>query len=147
MELIIDADMSGRDSGGESLGGSPSCEGSSVERNDGDERFSTLEIEANAIANSLVLLQREGAELAEGAELDWYPNDILSERVMQFSFDVKSSFGRYVDSVRLLMRTPMVFTELTMLSTRMTRTSRTQAKAFSRVSLVIPGSDSSGEYG
>ena len=31
------------------------------------------------------------AELAEGAELDWYPNDILSERAMQFTFDVKLS--------------------------------------------------------
>ena len=109
LELIIDADMSGCDSGGGSpWGGSSSCEAEVAWNEiDGDERFSTLEIEANAIANSLVLLQREGAELAEGAELDWYPNDILSERVMQFSFDVKSSFGRYdVDSVRLLMRDP-----------------------------------------
>jgi len=109
LELIIDADMSGCDSGGGSpWGGSSSCEAEVAWNEiDGDERFSTLEIEANAIANSLVLLQREGAELAEGPELDWYPNDILSERVMQFSFDVKSSFGRYdVDSVRLLMRGP-----------------------------------------
>ena len=109
LELIIDADMSGCDSGGGSpWGGSSSCEAEVAWNEiDGDERFSTLEIEANAIANSLVLLQREGAELAEGAELDWYPNDVLSERVMQFSFDVKSSFGRYdVDSVRLLMRDP-----------------------------------------
>ena len=109
LELIIDADMSGCDSGGGSpWGGSSSCEAEVAWNEiDGDERFSTLEIEANAIANSLVLLQREGAELAEGPELDWYPNDILSERVMQFSFDVKSSFGRYdVDSVRLLMRDP-----------------------------------------
>jgi|TARA_B100001094_G_scaffold131923_1_gene127705 uncharacterized membrane protein len=109
LELIIDADMSGCDSGGGSpWGGSSSCEAEVAWNEiDGDERFSTLEIEANAIANSLVLLQREGAELAEGAELDWYPNDILSERVMQFSFDVKSSFGRYdVDSIRLLMRDP-----------------------------------------
>ncbi len=110
LELIIDADMSGCDSGGSGSpwGGSSSCEAEVAWNEiDGDERFSTLEIEANAISNSLVLLQREGAELSEGAELDWYPNDILSERVMQFSFDVKSSFGRYdVDSIRLLMRDP-----------------------------------------
>lgn len=109
LELIIDADMSGCEGGGGSpWGGGSSCEAEVAWNEiDGDERFSTIEIEANAIANSLVLLQREGAELAEGPELDWYPNDILSERVMQFSFDVKSSFGRYdVDSVRLLMRDP-----------------------------------------
>ena len=109
LELIIDADMSGCEGGGGSpWGGGTSCEAEVAWNEiDGDERFSTIEIEANAIANSLVLLQREGAELAEGPELDWYPNDILSERVMQFSFDVKSSFGRYdVDSVRLLMRDP-----------------------------------------
>ena len=109
LELIIDADMAGCEGGGGSpWGGGTSCEAEVAWNEiDGDERFSTIEIEANAIANSLVLLQREGAELAEGPELDWYPNDILSERVMQFSFDVKSSFGRYdVDSVRLLMRDP-----------------------------------------
>ena len=106
LELIVDADMSGCDSGGSPFGSSCEAEVAWNEI-DGDDRFSTLEIEANAISNSLVLLQREGAELAEGPELEWYPNDILSERVMQFSFDVKSSFGRYdVDSVRLLMRDP-----------------------------------------
>ena len=104
--MIVDADMSGCDSGGSPFGSSCEAEVAWNEI-DGDDRFSTLEIEANAISNSLVLLQREGAELAEGPELEWYPNDILSERVMQFSFDVKSSFGRYdVDSVRLLMRDP-----------------------------------------
>ena len=39
--------------------------------------------------------------------MDWYPNDILSDRAMQFTFDVKSSFGRYdIESTRLLMRDP-----------------------------------------
>ena len=53
------------------------------------------------------MLQREGAELAEGPELDWYPNDILSERAMQFTFDVKSAFGRYdIEATRLIMRDP-----------------------------------------
>tara|TARA_Y100001970_G_scaffold110172_1_gene137600 strand:- start:9730 stop:12594 length:2865 start_codon:yes stop_codon:yes gene_type:complete len=106
LELLVDADMSGCESSGSPFGSSCEAEVAWNEI-DGDDRFSTLEIEANAISNSLVLLQREGAELAEGPELEWFPNDILSERVMQFSFDVKSSFGRYdVDSVRLLMRDP-----------------------------------------
>ena len=62
---------------------------------------------ANAIADSLVVLQREGSELVEGPELEWYPNDIVSERAMQFTFDVKSAFGRYdIAAVELLVRDP-----------------------------------------
>ena len=107
MEISISAEMSGCDGG--SFPGGSSCE-AEVAWNEIDgepDRFSQIEVEANAISNSLVLLQREGAELAEGPELDWYPNDILSDRSMQFTFDVKSSFGRYdIESTRLLMRDP-----------------------------------------
>ena len=107
MEISISAEMNGCDGG--SFPGGSSCE-AEVAWNEIDgepDRFSQIEVEANAISNSLVLLQREGAELAEGPELDWYPNDILSDRSMQFTFDVKSSFGRYdIESTRLLMRDP-----------------------------------------
>tara|TARA_B100000676_G_scaffold131058_1_gene130134 strand:+ start:192 stop:2996 length:2805 start_codon:yes stop_codon:yes gene_type:complete len=107
LEISISAEMSGCDGGG--FPGGSSCE-AEVAWNEIDgepDRFSQIEVEANAISNSLVLLQREGAELAEGPELDWYPNDILSDRAMQFTFDVKSSFGRYdIESTRLLMRDP-----------------------------------------
>ena len=107
LEISISAEMSGCDGG--SFPGGSSCE-AEVAWNEIDgepDRFSQIEVEANAISNSLVLLQREGAELAEGPELDWYPNDILSDRAMQFTFDVKSSFGRYdIESTRLLMRDP-----------------------------------------
>ena len=107
LEISISAEMSGCDGG--SFPGGSSCE-AEVAWNEIDgepDRFSQIEVEANAISNSLVLLQREGAELAEGPELDWYPNDILSDRSMQFTFDVKSSFGRYdIESTRLLMRDP-----------------------------------------
>ena len=99
--------MSGCDGG--SIPGGSSCEAEVAwnEIDDENNRYSQLEVEANAISNSIVVLQREGAELAEGAELDWYPNDILSERAMQFTFDVKSSFGRYdIESTRLIMRDP-----------------------------------------
>ena len=106
-EISISAEMTGCDGG--SFPGGSSCE-AEVAWNEIDgepDRFSQIEIEANAISNSLVLLQREGAELAEGPELDWYPNDILSDRSMQFTFDVKSAFGRYdIESTRLLMRDP-----------------------------------------
>ena len=107
LEISISAEMTGCDGGG--FPGGSSCE-AEVAWNEIDgepDRFSQIEVEANAISNSLVLLQREGAELAEGSELDWYPNDILSDRAMQFTFDVKSSFGRYdIESTRLLMRDP-----------------------------------------
>ena len=107
LEITVSAEMSGCDGG--TIPGGSSCEAEVAwnEIDDENDRFSQLEVEANAMANSLVLLQREGAELAEGAELDWYPNDILSERTMQFSFDVKSAFGRYdIESTRLIMRDP-----------------------------------------
>ena len=107
LEISISAEMTGCDGGG--FPGGSSCE-AEVAWNEIDgepDRCSQIEVEANAISNSLVLLQREGAELAEGPELDWYPNDILSDRAMQFTFDVKSSFGRYdIESTRLLMRDP-----------------------------------------
>ena len=107
LEISISAEMTGCDGGG--FPGGSSCE-AEVAWNEIDgepDRVSQIEVEANAISNSLVLLQREGAELAEGPELDWYPNDILSDRAMQFTFDVKSSFGRYdIESTRLLMRDP-----------------------------------------
>ena len=107
MEITVSAEMSGCDGG--SIPGGSSCEAEVAwnEIDDENNRYSQLEVEANAISNSIVVLQREGAELAEGAELDWYPNDILSERAMQFTFDVKSSFGRYdIESTRLIMRDP-----------------------------------------
>ncbi|MDP6562847.1 MAG: hypothetical protein QF377_03665 [Candidatus Thalassarchaeum sp.] len=107
LEITVSAEMSGCDGG--SIPGGSSCEAEVAwnEIDDENNRYSQLEVEANAISNSIVVLQREGAELAEGAELDWYPNDILSERAMQFTFDVKSSFGRYdIESTRLIMRDP-----------------------------------------
>jgi len=107
MEITVSAEMSGCDGG--SFPGGSSCEAEVAwnEIDDENNRFSQLEVEANAISNSLVVLQREGAELAEGPEIDWYPNDILSERAMQFTFDVKSAFGRYdIEATRLIMRDP-----------------------------------------
>ena len=107
LEITVSAEMAGCDGG--SIPGGSSCEAEVAwnEIDDENNRYSQLEVEANAISNSIVVLQREGAELAEGAELDWYPNDILSERAMQFTFDVKSSFGRYdIESTRLIMRDP-----------------------------------------
>ncbi len=103
----ISAEMTGCESGGGPFGSSCEAEIAWNEIDGESNRYSQLEVESNAIADSEVILQRDGAELADGVELEWYPNDVLSDRTMQFSFDVKSAFGREdMDSVRLLMRDP-----------------------------------------
>lgn len=107
LEIEVRAEMSGCESGGGPFGSSCEAEVAWNEIEGENNRFSQLEVESNAITESIVLLQRDGAELADGIELEWYPNDVLADRTMQFSFDVKSAFGRYdMDSVRLLMRDP-----------------------------------------
>lgn len=103
----ISAEMTGCESSGGPFGSSCEAEIAWNEIDGESNRYSQLEVESNAIADSEVILQRDGAELADGVELEWYPNDVLSDRTMQFSFDVKSAFGREdMDSVRLLMRDP-----------------------------------------
>ena len=103
----ISAEMTGCESSGGPFGSSCEAEVAWNEIDGESNRYSQLEVESNAIAESEVILQRDGAELADGIELEWYPNDVLSDRTMQFSFDVKSAFGRDdMDSVRLLMRDP-----------------------------------------
>ncbi len=108
-ELIVEitAEMTGCESGGSPFGDSCEAEVAWNEIDGEENRFSHLEVESNAIEDSEVLLQRDGSELADGIELEWFPNDVLADRTMQFTFDVKSAFGRYdMDSVRLLMRDP-----------------------------------------
>lgn len=103
----ISAEMTGCESSGGPFGSSCEAEVAWNEIDGESNRYSQLEVESNAIAESEVILQRDGAELADGIELEWYPNDVLADRTMQFSFDVKSAFGRDdMDSVRLLMRDP-----------------------------------------
>jgi len=105
LEVIIDASMNGCDDGG--IFSSCEAEVAWDEIDGGGNRYSSLEVYTNAIADSLVVLQREGAELVSGPELEWYPNDIFAERTMQFSITVKSAFGRDdIANVNLLMRDP-----------------------------------------
>ena len=97
--------MSGCDSGGGPFGSTCTAEVAWNEIDGESNRHSEIEVETNAISNSVVYLQRDGDELSEGPVLEWYPNDIIDQRLMQFTFDVKSAFGRYdIDSVRLLLR-------------------------------------------
>ncbi len=107
LTVEISAEMTGCEGGGGPFGSSCEAEVAWNEIDGENNRYSQMEVETNAIADSEVLLQRDGAELADGVELEWYPNDVLADRTMQFSFDVKSAFGRDdMDSVRLLMRDP-----------------------------------------
>ena len=107
LTIEISAEMSGCESSGGPFGSSCEAEVAWNEIDGESNRYSQMEVETNAIADSEVLLQRDGAELADGVELEWYPNDVLADRTMQFSFDVKSAFGREdMDSVKLLMRDP-----------------------------------------
>ena len=74
---------------------------------DGENRFSNIEADANALMDSIIVVQRKGANIAEGPEVDWYPNDVMEDREMQFSLDAKSAFGRDdISKVEILMRDP-----------------------------------------
>ena len=107
LTVEVSAEMSGCESSGGPFGSSCEAEVAWNEIDGESNRYSQMEVETNAIADSEVILQRDGAELADGVELEWYPNDVLTDRTMQFSFDVKSAFGREdMDSVKLLMRDP-----------------------------------------
>ena len=107
LTVEVSAEMSGCESSGGPFGSSCEAEIAWNEIDGESNRYSQMEVETNAIADSEVILQRDGAELADGVELEWYPNDVLADRTMQFSFDVKSAFGREdMDSVKLLMRDP-----------------------------------------
>ncbi len=105
IEITISAEMSNCDSSGGPFGSTCTAEVAWNEIDGESTRHSEIEVETNAISNSVVVLQRDGDELSEGPELEWYPNDIIDQRSMQFTFDVKSAFGRYdIDNIRLLLR-------------------------------------------
>ena len=71
----------------------------------GDSRYSLIDISTNAVSDTVFFVQRPGDGFIDGAVVDWYPNDVISDREMQFSFDVKSAFGRKdIESVELRLR-------------------------------------------
>jgi len=73
----------------------------------GDNRHSSLEVDGNALADTIIKTQRKGAQIAEGSKLEWYPNDVEDEMKMQFSIDVQSAFGRYdIKIIELFVRDP-----------------------------------------
>ena len=73
----------------------------------GADQFTMIEVKSNALSNSILLVQKDGADVIDGVQIDWYPNDIISERTMQFRFEVKSAFGRFdINTVRLSVLNP-----------------------------------------
>ena len=106
--IKVRASMSGCDDSGSPFGGS-GCTADVAFNNIDNEpnKFSKMETNGNALMNSIIVVQREGANIAEGSEIDWYPNDIVEDREIQFSIDAISAFGRAdVARVDILMRGP-----------------------------------------
>ncbi len=100
--LAIRAEMSGCGDGGFFN----DCEANvAFNQISGDSRSSLIDISTNAVSDTVFFVQRPGDEFIDGAVTDWYPNDVITDREMQFSFDVKSAFGRKdIESVELRLR-------------------------------------------
>ena len=58
----------------------------------GADQFTMIEVKSNALSNSILLVQKDGADVIDGIQIDWYPNDIISERTMQFRFEEEECF-------------------------------------------------------
>ena len=105
--IKVRASMSGCDSSDSPFGGSCTADVAFNNIDNEPNKFSKMEANGNALMNSIIVVQREGANIAEGSEIDWYPNDIVEDREMQFSIDAISAFGRAdIARVDILMRGP-----------------------------------------
>ncbi|MBR79455.1 MAG: hypothetical protein CMA88_01540 [Euryarchaeota archaeon] len=104
----VRASMSGCDSSDSPFGGSDCTAEVAFNKIDNEaNKFSKVEVDGNALMNSIIVVQRKGANIAEGPELDWYPNDVIEDREVQFSIDAISAFGRSdISRVHILMRGP-----------------------------------------
>ncbi|MDG1541020.1 MAG: hypothetical protein P8Q46_05685 [Candidatus Thalassarchaeaceae archaeon] len=105
--IRVRASMSGCDSSDGPFGSSCSADVAFNNIDNEPNKFSKMEANGNALMNSIIVVQREGANIADGSEIDWYPNDIVEDREMQFSIDAISAFGRAdISRVDILMRGP-----------------------------------------
>ncbi len=106
--IKVRASMSGCDSSDSPFGGSDCTAEVAFNKIENEaNKFSKVEVNGNALMNSIIVVQREGANIAEGPELDWFPNDIIEDREMQFSIDAISAFGRSdISRVHILLRGP-----------------------------------------
>ena len=105
--IRVRASMSGCDSSDSPFGTSCSADVAFNNIDNEPNKFSKMEANGNALMNSIIVVQRKGANMVDGSEIDWYPNDIVEDREMQFSIDAISSFGRAdISRVDILMRGP-----------------------------------------
>ena len=75
--------------------------------NDGGSGFTRVEVRANAMADSQVRVHNVGGSWNDAQVVEWYPNHSPEFRTMQFSIDVRNSFGRYdINQVKLVMISP-----------------------------------------
>ena len=74
----------------------------------GKQRYSHLELpHASVLGDSALRLHRPGSKWVDAEVIDWYPNDVPDRREMQFSVDIRDSFGRDdIDTVTLVISPP-----------------------------------------
>jgi hypothetical protein len=69
--------------------------------------YTRIGVKANALANSQVKVHLSGGSWNDAEVLEWAPNHRSEYRTMQFSVDVRDSFGRDdIKDVTLVMNTP-----------------------------------------
>ncbi len=95
------------------------CQGSGIGGGDGDcdvmmqygdidstNSFSKIEVRANALSQSAVKVHMTGSGWTDSEVLEWSPNHRSEFRTMQFTLQIKDSFGRDdIETVNLIMST------------------------------------------
>ena len=105
--LEIDASIDGCQSQGSGIGGGSECD---VMMQYGDidstNSFSKIEVRANALSQSAVKVHMIGSGWTDSEVLEWSPNHRSEFRTMQFTLQIKDSFGRDdIETVNLIMST------------------------------------------
>ena len=105
--LEVDASIDGCQSQGSGIGGGGECD---VMMQYGDidstNSFSKIEVRANALSQSAVKVHMTGSGWTDSEVLEWSPNHRSEFRTMQFTLQIKDSFGRDdIETVNLIMST------------------------------------------
>ena len=103
--LEVDASIDGCQGSG--IGGGSECD---VMMQYGDidstNSFSKIEVKANALSQSAVKVHMTGSGWTDSEVLEWSPNHRSEFRTMQFTLQIKDSFGRDdIETVNLIMST------------------------------------------
>jgi hypothetical protein len=108
-QLVLTIDGSAScEGGGGGFPGSNDCDVRVAFDNvDNADGFTRIEVRTNAMANSQVRIHRPGGSWNDAEVIEWAPNHFPEYREMQFSIDVRNSFGRYdIQQVKLVMESP-----------------------------------------